>query len=290
MRMEIAGVSESVSVEATTVTLNTVDATIGNAFSEMQVRQLPLLTRNVVELLSLQPGVTPTGEVVGARRDQNNITLDGVDINDNQTAGLENSSGNASQPGYNFNPNGVFRESGFNAALPVPLDSVQEFRVTVTGQNANQGRSSGGQVTLVTKSGTNLLHGSAYEYHRNTPRLANNWFNNRAGIPVEKLIRNQYGASLGGPIVRNRAFFFGNFEQRKDDSARSVAASSAVGDAAAGHHHGARERRQTYTSSDPDAIKADRSARHLGINPAHARPLQRSCRWRTIRRPASTAD
>ena len=67
--------------------INTVDATVGNAFSEVQVRQLPLMTRNVVELLSLQPGVTPTGEVVGARRDQNNITLDGVDVNDNQTAG-----------------------------------------------------------------------------------------------------------------------------------------------------------------------------------------------------------
>src|SRR4029453_7965162 len=103
MRMDIAGVSESVSVEAATVTLNMADATIGNAFSETQVRQLPLLTRNVVELLSLQPGVTPTGEVVGARRDQNNITLDGVDVNDNQTAGLENSAGSNSQPGLNFN-------------------------------------------------------------------------------------------------------------------------------------------------------------------------------------------
>jgi hypothetical protein len=67
--------------------LNTVDATIGNAFSETQVRQLPLATRNVVELLSLQAGVTQTGEVLGARRDQNNVTLDGVDVNDNQTSG-----------------------------------------------------------------------------------------------------------------------------------------------------------------------------------------------------------
>ena len=170
MKMEVAGLSESVTVEGATVTLNTVDATIGNAFGEMQVRQLPLLTRNVVELLSLQPGVTPTGEVVGARRDQNNITLDGVDINDNQTAGLENPNGSAPSRATT-STNGVLRESGFNAALPVPLDSVQEFRVTVSGQNANQGRSSGGQVTLVTKSGTNQLHGSAYEYHRNTRRL-----------------------------------------------------------------------------------------------------------------------
>jgi hypothetical protein len=222
VKMELAGLAETVQVQAEIKLINTVDATVGNAFSEVQVRQLPLLTRNVVELLSLQPGVTPTGEVVGARRDQNNITLDGVDVNDNQTAGLESSSGSASQPGMNFNAQGIFRESGFNAALPIPLDSVQEFRVTVTGQNANQGRSSGGQVTLVTKSGTNSFRGSGYEYHRNNATSANNWFSNRAGIPVEKLIRNQYGASLGGPIARNRVFFFGNFEQRKDDSARNV--------------------------------------------------------------------
>ena len=87
------------------------------------------------------------------------------------------------------------------------------------GQNANQGRSSGGQVTLVTKSGTNAFHGSAYEYNRNTATSANNWFSNRAGIPREQLIRNQFGGSLGGHIVRDRIFFFGNFEQRLDSSA-----------------------------------------------------------------------
>ena len=222
LKLELAGLSEAVSVEAEVTPINTVDATIGNAFSETQVRQLPLLTRNVVELLSLQPGVTPTGEVVGARRDQNNVMLDGIDVNDNQTAGLENPNGSAPIPGYNFSSSGNFREDGFNAALPVPLDSVQEFRVTVGGQNANQGRSSGGQVTLVTKSGTNQMHGSLYEYHRNTATSSNNWFSNRAGLPPEQLIRNQYGFSAGGPVVHNRVFFFGNFERRKDNSASNV--------------------------------------------------------------------
>src|SRR5947207_5085513 len=126
--MEVGQTSETITVSTETTTINTVDASVGNNFSERQVRQLPLQTRNVVELLSLQPGVTPTGEVVGARRDQNNIMLDGVDVNDNQTAGLESNSGANSQPGLNFNPNGGFREGGFNAALPIPLDSVQEFR------------------------------------------------------------------------------------------------------------------------------------------------------------------
>ncbi|MBI4906324.1 MAG: TonB-dependent receptor, partial [Acidobacteria bacterium] len=215
LTLEVASVSQTVNVESEVTRINAVDATIGNAFNEAQVRQLPLLTRNVVELLSLQPGVTPTGEVLGARRDQNNITLDGVDVNDNQTAGLEGG------PNGGYNNSNTDRPGGFNAALPVPLDSVQEFRVTVGGQNANQGRSSGGQVSLITKGGSNQFHGSAYEYHRNTVTSANNWFNNRAGVGREPLIRNQFGASAGGRIVRNRAFFFLNYEQRIDASGYS---------------------------------------------------------------------
>jgi hypothetical protein len=88
LRLELGKTSETVNVAAEASTINTVDASVGNAFSETQVRELPLETRNVVQLLSLQPGVTTNGEVLGARRDQNNITLDGVDVNDNQNAGL----------------------------------------------------------------------------------------------------------------------------------------------------------------------------------------------------------
>jgi hypothetical protein len=262
VKLALAGVSESVNVVAKVATINTIDATIGNAFNELQVRQLPLMTRNVVELLSLQPGVTPTGEVIGARRDQNNITLDGVDINDNQTAGVEANT-NAQQGGLNT---GAQRDTGFNAALPVPLDSVQEFRVTVGGQNANQGRSSGGQVSLVTKSGTNTLRGSAYEYNRDTKFSSNNWFSNKAGIAKEQLKRNQYGASLGGPIVKNRVFFFGNVERRKDDSAanqlrRVPSASLRSGTIMARASDG-----QVYALG-PDALKAI-DPLHLGSSAA----------------------
>ena len=266
IKMAVAAVAETVNVEAEAAAINAIDATIGNAFNEAQVRQLPLQTRNVVELLSLQPGVTPSGEVVGARRDQNNVTLDGVDVNDNQTAGLENNNGAASTAGYNFNSSNNFRDSGFNAALPVPLDSVQEFRVTVGGQNANQGRSSGGQVTLVTKSGSNAFHGSAYEYNRNTATSANNWFSNRAGIPREQLIRNQFGASLGGHIIRDRIFFFGNFEQRLDSSAQSQLRKVASDTLRQGvitlkTNDGAT---QTLTP----AMLADIDQLHLGVSPA----------------------
>jgi hypothetical protein len=226
LRLELGRTAETVNVSAETSAINTVDASVGNAFSEQQVRELPLETRNVVQLLSLQPGVTTNGEVMGARRDANNITLDGVDVNDNQNAGLvaQNTTTGNTYQGVNGNSNNV--NSGFNSVLPIPLDSVQEFRVTVGGEGVAQGRSSGGQVVLVTKSGTNDLHGSLYEYNRNTATSANTWFNNQSGVPVQQLVRNQFGASIGGPIKKDRLFYFVNWEQRIDSS--SVAQVRAV--------------------------------------------------------------
>jgi len=157
--------------------------------------------------------------VLGARRDQNNVTLDGADVNNNQNSGLVAQTTATGMGGYQgSNANGANINSGFNAVLPIPLDSVQEFRVTVAGEGPNQGRSSGGQVTLVTKSGTNQLHGSLYEYNRNTATAANTWFNNQAGVPRQPLVRNQFGGSAGGKIVRDRAFYFFNYEQRQDGS------------------------------------------------------------------------
>jgi hypothetical protein len=198
VQLELGAVTETVNVTAEATTVNTQNASVGNPFTEGQIKALPLQTRNVVALLSLQPGVAPGGQVVGAKPDQNNVTLDGVDVNDNEG------------------------QSGFNAVLPIPLDSVQEFRTTVAGQGADQGRSSGGQVSLITKGGSNEFHGSLYEYMRNTLTAANTWFNNRAGVARTPLVRNQYGASFGGRIIRNRAFFFANWEDRKDRSGSSI--------------------------------------------------------------------
>src|SRR5262249_25654151 len=138
---------------------------------------------------------TRAGAVTGARSDQTNVTLDGVDVNDQQTG------------------------EAFKSVLPVTLDSVQEFRVVTATPTVSQGRSSGGQVSLITRSGTNIFHGSAYEYHRNTITSANSFFNNSTINPLTgktlerpKLIRNVFGASVGGPINKNRLFFFFNFE------------------------------------------------------------------------------
>jgi hypothetical protein len=206
LQLEIGQITESVSVSAgeAGVHLNAQDATLGNNFVSKQITQLPLESRNVVALLSLQPGVTPDGYATGSRSDQANVTLDGVDVNEQQT-GLDNQTSEA-----------------FASVLRVTPDSVEEFRVTTTNPNASQGRSSGAQVSLVTKGGTNQFHGGVYEFHRNTVTSANDFFNNRVGNPTPKLLRNLFGGTIGGPIKQDKAFFFFSYEGRRDASEVSV--------------------------------------------------------------------
>jgi hypothetical protein len=194
--------SVTVDVSASAQTLNTTDASEGNSMGNEMIQSLPSETRNVPDLLSLQPGVLylPTtndsrsGAVNGGRSDQGNVTLDGVDDNDQVN-------------GYAFT--GVLRET---------QDSIEEFRVATSNTNADEGRSSGAQVSMVTKSGTNKFHGAAYEYNRPTFTVANNWFNKQAELDSGeanvpgKLIRNIYGAAVGGPIKKDKLFFFGNYE------------------------------------------------------------------------------
>jgi hypothetical protein len=193
IRLEIGEISETVTVEAGASMLNTQDAALGNAFEGLRIRQLPLQDRNVANLLTLQAGVTPDGYVSGARSDQTNVTLDGVDINDQQTSDWTNS------------------------VLRVTPDSVQEFKVTTNISNAAQGRSAGGQISLITRTGTNSFHGSLYYSNRDTSTTANDFFNNRAGLPRPELRRDLFGGSIGGPIIKDRVFFFYNYEGRRDD-------------------------------------------------------------------------
>ena len=205
IQFTVGTVQQSVSVNAQTSQVNTQDATLGNAIGTRPILELPFDARNVIGLLSIQPGVTyfgdpsqrddyRSGSVNGGKSDQGNVTLDGVDVNDEQ-----------------------FR-TAFTSVLRTTLDSVQEFRTTTTNGGADVGRSSGAQVALVTKSGTNQLHGSLYEYTRNTDTSANSFFNNADGIPRQQLIRNVFGASIGGPIKKNRLFYFLNYEGRRDAS------------------------------------------------------------------------
>lgn len=203
--LEVGAVSETVNVTtAGEAPLNTSDATIGEAFENRRIQQLPLNARNVVGLLSLQPGVTRSGYVNGGRADQANVTLDGVDVNEQQR-GLD-----------------VVTDEAFASVLRSTPDSLQEFRVTTTNANADAGRSSGAQVSLVTKSGSNDYHGSLFYFHRNTATTANDFFNNRAGVPRPQLLRNIFGGSVGGPIKKDKIFFFGTYEGFREATATSV--------------------------------------------------------------------
>ena len=210
-QLKVGAASEIITVTSEAPAIDMVDASIGNSFDEKQVRQLPLEARNVPDLLSLQAGVAYTGNrigdkdqdtrngaVNGARSDQSNVTLDGVDVNDQSN-------------GY-----------AFTSVLPVTQDSVQEFRVTTTNYGADQGQGSGAQVALVTKSGTNAFHGSAYEYLRNTITSANDYLVKQSelniGLPNKplQLNRNIFGVSAGGPIQKDRLFFFANYEGTRE--------------------------------------------------------------------------
>ncbi|HWZ96551.1 MAG TPA: carboxypeptidase-like regulatory domain-containing protein [Candidatus Dormibacteraeota bacterium] len=204
--LEVGSVTQSVEVQASgEATLNTSDATVGNVIGSKLIESLPVELRDSpAALLGLQPGVVRTdgndpsgnrdGAVTGARADQGNITIDGIDANDQATGQAFATVGNA------------------------PIDAVQEFRGITAGDTSDLGRSSGAQIQLVTKSGSNDFHGNAYEYHRNTVTEANSFFNNKNGIARPALIRNQFGGSLGGRVIKDKLFFFFNYEGRRDAS------------------------------------------------------------------------
>jgi carboxypeptidase family protein len=266
VQLKIGKPTESITVTGEAPALNLVDASIGNSFNESQVKQIPLEGRNVPDLLTLQAGVAYTGNrpdldkpfyknqdtrngaVNGARSDQSNVTLDGVDVNDQNS-------------GY-----------AFTSVLPVTLDSVQEFRVTTTNYNADQGVGSGAQVALVTKSGTNNYHGSLYEYNRNTATSANDFFNKvaeaRIGAPNTplKLIRNIFGASLGGPVKKDRLFFFANYEGTRRREEESVVQNIPTQSLCQGQIRYINVNGTTTTLMPNDIKNLDPT--HAGVNPA----------------------
>src|SRR6202790_4035062 len=220
VQLKVGAATEILTVTSEAPAINLVDASLGNSFNQTQVLDIPLEGRNVPDLLSLQAGVAYTGNrigdkdqdtrngaVNGARSDQSNVTLDNVDVNDQSN-------------GY-----------AFTSVLPVTQDSVQEFRVTTTNYGADQGQGSGAQVALVTKSGTNMFHGSLYEDLRNTITSANDYLVKQSelniGLPNKplQLNRNIFGAAVGGPIQKDRLFFFANYEgtrEREEQRAERV--------------------------------------------------------------------
>lgn len=205
IKLEVGTKTETVTVDSTATTVETINPTMGSTVSDRSVQDLPLNGRNVLDLALLQPGVLPADNpnnnsatsantafsISGGRNDSNTFILDGGANNDL----LDNS------VVYNPNP-----------------DAVQEFKVLTSNFTAEYGRNSGGIVTVVTKSGTNAFHGSAYEYNRNDAYNANDFFSNFNSEPRGVLKRNQFGGTVGGPILKNKLFFFGSYEGQRQSS------------------------------------------------------------------------
>ena len=192
-----AGAAQTIEVSASgaTETINTTDASVGNNISPQTLNSLPIQVRDSPSaLFTLQPGVTTgggatlVGSVTGSRVDQNQVTVDGLDVNDMATG------------------------QAFAIVAKEPVDATEEFKGTVSGFTTDSGPGGGGQFNLVTRSGTNRFHGDAFEFNRNAALVANSWFGNNTHTPKPNYIRNQFGGAVGGPLLpHDKAFFFANF-------------------------------------------------------------------------------
>lgn len=204
LRLAIGSRTETVEVTGVGTDVETVNPTIGQSVTSRPIVNLPLNGRNVLTLALLQPGVTEDNpddnssgstslgggnfSVAGGRADSITYLLDGGTNNELLGNGVV----------YNPNP-----------------DSVAEFRILTSNYTAEYGRNGAGVISVVTKSGTNSIHGSAFEFVRNTAFDANAYFNVQQGIPRNNLKRNQFGGTLGGPILKNRFFFFVSYQGQR---------------------------------------------------------------------------
>ncbi len=205
--LQVGQVGETVQIEGTAPLLESQSSVLGSVIQERQVQDLPLNGRNFIQLAILSPGVSgasygmrgtimsgtrpddlrPGTElfVNGNRESSNNYLYDGIDNNDRLTLAI------------------VVRPA---------VEAIKEFKIQTNLFSAEQGRNPGGQVNVVTKSGGNDFHGSVYEFLRNDALDANNFFSNRAGQKKPPFRQNQFGGSLGGPIIKGKTFFFGDYD------------------------------------------------------------------------------
>src|SRR5436309_2270355 len=200
--MKISQVQERVTITATP-TVDTVKTESSTTLNETTVNQTPILGRKFEDLLTLTPGVSivqgPDGDEItfaGQRGVFNNVSLDGGDYN-----------------------NGFFGEQlgGQRAAIDIPLDAVKEFQVVATGATAEFGRTAGGIINVISKSGTNDVHGSAFYFQRLEALTAHT----SDGKPLKDFNRKQFGGTVGGPISKNKAFFFFSFEGIREKLSRA---------------------------------------------------------------------
>ena len=211
--MQIGARSDIVSVEDETAQVNTSDATVSTVVDRHFVENMPLNGRSFQSLILLSPGVVMTKanfaeqgqfSVNGQRANANYYSVDGVSANFGISAG-----GGAGQAGAGELP--ATNVSGGFSNL-VSVDALQEFRIQASTYAPEFGRSPGGQISLATRSGTNAYHGLLFDYFRNDVLDAKDWFANHANLPKGKERQNDFGGVFGGPLIRNKTFFFFSYE------------------------------------------------------------------------------
>lgn len=212
LHLKVASVAESVTVEAEAVGLIQESSAIGTTIGRTFVQDLPLNGRNFQGLASLVPGAIPSSgardssiggvSLSGTRSFDNSFILDGVDNSINAVEAI----------------------TRVNVTVTPNLDAIYEFKILSSSYDAQFGNTVGGVINIISRSGTNELHGTLYEYHRNAVLNANTWQNNRNGIPKGDRLRNQYGGVLGGPVYlpklyngKNRTFFFLDYEEVREE-------------------------------------------------------------------------
>ncbi len=217
MTLKVGTRSETVEVTGEAAQVEVVNPTLGASITSRPIVDLPLNGRNVLDLALLEPGVTPhnnddtsagTYNIGGARSDSVTFVLDG---------GVDN----------NLLSNGV-------VYTPNP-DAVEEFRILTSNYTAEYGRNSGGIISLVTKSGGNQVHGSIFEFNRNDAFSANTYFNNKNGLPRDPLKRNQYGFAVGGPVKKDKLFWFVSYQGQKQTAGLSEPVSTFTPEMLAGN-------------------------------------------------------
>src|SRR4030095_6606125 len=197
--MEVWQPTDVVEVTASYERLETTSAMLGGVVDRAAIADLPLNGRNPLHLIVLEPGLVQrtTGaagsgtHVFGSRDRAHNVTIDGIDANE------------SSVPNPQSN---IFR---------LTPDNVQEYRVVTHNATPEFGRNSGANVAVATRSGTNDFHGDIFYFHRNTALNANEWFNNAQGIERPILLLHQFGADGGGPIIKNKTFFFASYQANR---------------------------------------------------------------------------
>src|SRR5262245_56030215 len=196
--MQVGAVNDVVTLSEESALINTATGAVSRAVTEKEITQLPLITRNPYDLVGLTPGASNTGVVTGDTRGL------GLAIAGQRTSSI------------NYMLDGGANNDTFNASVgqTVPLDAVQEFRVQSNNTTAEFGRNAIG-VNAITKSGTNGIHGSAYEFYRGAALSATPFDDNANGLLKSNFVRNQFGGSVGGPVIRDRTFYFSALEGQR---------------------------------------------------------------------------